>query len=85
MKKKDIVIDVFEPERANIEFPIICVYDRPDDYPEKIVARVWDLDRPTSMVMIADSIEDMRLRKPSSMIVIPRDPEDARIIVETWV
>ena len=65
--------------------PLICVYNNPSDYPGKYVARVWDVDRPTNLVAIADSLEEIREAKPPEMMIMDRIPNDDPVIVETWI
>jgi endonuclease V-like protein UPF0215 family len=65
--------------------PLICVYNNPSDYPGKYVARVWDVDRPTNLVAIADSLEEIREAKPPEMMIMDRMPNDDPVIVETWI
>lgn len=85
MEKKDFIVDMFDLERASVTFPIICVYDSPDDYPGKFVARLWNIDKPTRIIALADTAEEMRAKKPENMTVIPHHPDEAAVIVETWV
>ena len=40
--------------------PMICIYNCPDDYPDSIIARVWDMGRPTRLVAMADTLEEIR-------------------------
>lgn len=70
--------------------PLITIYKNPTDYPEKCVARLWDVGkgvhRPTEIAVIADNIMELRSKIPwDSMIVIPRSPQDDPKIVETWI
>jgi len=65
--------------------PLICVYNNPSDYPGKYVARVWDVDRPTNLVAIADSLEEIREAKPPEMMIMDRMQNDDPVIVETWI
>lgn len=65
--------------------PLICVYNNPSDYPGKYVARLWDVDKPTNMVAIAESLEEIREAKPPEMMIMDRMPNDDPVIVETWI
>lgn len=77
------------------EFPIqatnlqlIVVYRKPLDYPEKIVARLWDLTSPTPFVVLKDSLEDLQRdirRYRYWMIPMGPRPEDDPCIVETYI
>jgi hypothetical protein len=87
--KVDRHINAFDMKKIskNIKVPIICIYDKPKDYPNKIVARLWDGYKrvPTNMVIVADTLDEMRQLKPNDMGVIPRYPNDDAVIVETWI
>lgn len=67
------------------KFPMICIYDCPDDYPDSFVARVWDMDRPTRLVAMADTLEEIRAKIPKDMHCIPRTEQDEPCIVEVWI
>lgn len=65
--------------------PLICIYERPADYPDKYVARLWDLQRPTGLIAIADTLEEARAAVPPGMVPLARDERDDPCIVETWI
>jgi len=67
------------------KLPLICVYNSPSDYPGKFVARLWDVDKPTNIVAVAESLEEIREAKPPEMIIMERQPNDDPVIVETWI
>lgn len=85
MEKKDFIVDMFDLERVSVVFPIICIYNSPDDYPGKFVARLWNIDKPTRIIAVADTVEAIRDKKPDGMVTIPRHPDESSVIVETWV
>jgi hypothetical protein len=65
------------------------IYDRPDDFPDKVVVRRHDISRgpepiPDPQVFRFDSIEDARLFLWFCNWKMPRFPEDKRSIVEVW-
>ncbi len=66
--------------------PIITVFKSPTDYPGKYVARVYDLEKPTNLVAVADTYEELLEAIPTrQMVRLERDPKDDPVIVETWV
>lgn len=66
--------------------PIITVYNSPDDYPGKYVARVWSAGTPTNLVAVADTYEELVKAIPSrQMMKMERDPKDEPCIVEVWL
>ncbi len=74
---------------AAVTLPLICVYKNPADYPDKYVARLWDVKRPsakpTDMVVLADTLEEVRSIKPEWMAITPRQEADDPVIIETWI
>jgi hypothetical protein len=64
--------------------PIITVYARPEDYPDKFVARLFDLDKPTNLAAVADTYEEIMEAIPPQMSRIARSENDDPCIVETW-
>lgn len=87
MEKKDFIVETFDGEKihTNIRFPIICVYNKPTDYPNGYVARLWDMNIPTRIVATANTLEELREKKPADMYILPRSAEDDITIVETWI
>lgn len=65
--------------------PMIAIYHNPQDFPGAYVARLWELDKPTDFVMIADTLLKIREGIPGNFARIDRAPEDDPVIVETWV
>nr|DAI56795.1 MAG TPA: hypothetical protein [Caudoviricetes sp.] len=87
MERIDKILTAFrwEQVRAAAKVPMICVYENPADYPGKYVARLWDLQRPTGFVVVADSLEQIREAIPEGMVPFNRSGEDDPVIVETWI
>lgn len=87
MERIDKILTAFrwEQVRAAAKVPLICVYENPEDYPGKYVARLWDLQRPTGFVVVADSLEEIREAIPEGMVRLNRTEKDAPAIVETWI
>lgn len=67
------------------KLPVIVIYCRPSDYPEHFVARVWDLNQPTPLIMLSKSLEGLRRKLPVQMIPVHRHKSDDPVIVETWI
>ena len=65
--------------------PISAVYDHPEDYPDKFVARVYDMDKPTNLIVLGDTLDEVREAIPQSMAKIDRQQGDDPCIVETWI
>jgi hypothetical protein len=82
----DVIVKNFNKIKGNnIRLPIIIVYDRPVDYPQFCVARIFDVDKPTDMIMLKDNLEQLRKFKPNNMGIYNRSKDDDKRIVETWI
>ncbi len=83
----DIYLARFEyaklTEQAAI--PVIIVTANQDDYPQRYVARLWDMSVPTSTQYMAleDTLEELRKTIPAEMSRLPAAPDDS--IVEAWL
>jgi len=69
----------------NAELAIWTVYQSPLDYPGRVVARRFLLDRPTDQIIIGSSLEEVRAQLPYGMLRIERSPSDEAHIVEVWL
>lgn len=87
-KSTDRIINRFDYSRLvrQTTFPIITVYEHPADYPDKYVARVFDMNRPTNLAVIADTYEELLEAIPTrNMARMERNPKDDPVIMETWI
>jgi hypothetical protein len=80
-----IVNDFYEVDLSEIKFPLITIYENPFDYPGKFVARLFDMQIPTTCVVIGDTIGEVRKTIPNGMIRFGRYLEDDKAIVEVWL
>lgn len=65
--------------------PLLVVYDKPLDYPEKVVVRLFDLEKPTPYIMLFDTVAQARERISEGFMCIPRSEQDDPNIVESWI
>lgn len=81
------VESVKEIDFSGLKILIIAVYQHPEDFPEKCVARIYELDKPTDTLMIKDTLEEieMDIRKNTGMTFIPRGAEAALSLVGVWM
>jgi hypothetical protein len=62
------------------------IYDHPTDYPDHFVARRFELDKPTSQILLCETLEPIRdALAGAGLICFMRDPSDDPKIVETWM
>lgn len=70
---------------SDMKAPIITIFKNPKDYPDKYVARLFDLEKPTNVFMLSDNYKDLRVKIPRHMHRFPRDERDDPVIVESWL
>ena len=69
---------------------IITVYKYPSDYPDKYVARLWHICAGygpvnTKNIVIADTLSEIRAKRPAQMTPLNRDARDDFTVVESWI
>lgn len=74
-------------DMSNLSFPNIAVFYNPKDFPKQFVARVFDGGKPTNVVMVKDTLEEIvkDIRKNTSFVFIPRDSMDHPSVVGIWM
>lgn len=70
-----------------MELPQVAVFDKPADYPDKAVARVFDNDLPTNVIMVADEPEALKedIRKNTTLMWFPRGKDDHESVVGVYM
>jgi len=66
------------------------VYAHPLDYPERFVARKFEVGangpRPTTDIFLGDTLADVRgMMRMLGLTCLTRSPQDQPQIVETWI
>ena len=90
MKKMEnkIIQSFSEVNLTEWRFPVIAIYDRPLDFPHQYVARIFESDKPTNIILLGDSLskirEDIKFNLPQ-MVRLPRTGNDVGSLVETWI
>ena len=73
------------------ELPMITIYERPDEFPDEYVARLWLMRRGvaepgmTGHLLRSASLDALREMLPPGLHRLPREPGDEEAIVETWL
>lgn len=70
---------------SDMKAPIITIFKHPKDYPDKFVARLFDLEKPTNVFMLGNTYQELRVKIPTHMHRFPRDERDDPVIVESWL
>lgn len=64
------------------------IYERPLDYPEHYVLRLWLIVNGrlilTPLKKFAKSLEDIRKEVPPGLYCFPREMDDSPHLLETW-
>lgn len=65
---------------------IWTVYEKPKDFPNCFVARLFEGEEATAEIMVCGDIEPIReeLRR-RGLVCFPRDENDDPVIVESWL
>lgn len=84
---KDKIVEQFDMSIINAEtnMPLICIYKHPADYPCQYIARLWNLQKPTNIIAMADTLEEIRESLPPDVVRLNRSEKDDPCIVETWI
>ena len=73
-------------ELSDGELPMWVVYERPKDFPNCYVARLWIGEMPTEELMVSTNVDDIRRAlQGRGLVKLMRDPEDGPQILETWL
>lgn len=85
MKAKDLIITSFNQVNfRRLKMPFIVLYDHPKDYSNSFVARLFDTDKPTNIVIIGEDLDKLRSKIPRGMIKFDRANEDDKSIIESY-
>ena len=72
---------------SSLRLPAIAVHENPSDYPGKFMARIFDADIPTNIVMVKDTLEELQhdIRQNTNMVFFTRGTEDVESMIGAWV
>lgn len=73
-----IIKSIRDVDLSMFQFPQVAVFYKPEDYPDKAVARIFDNGQPTNVIMVADDPNDLRwdIRKYTNLTWCPRGKDD---------
>lgn len=76
-----------EVDFSGLKVPFVAVYGHPDDFPDKYVARIYELDRATDTIMVKETLEEieMDIKEHTAMTFIPRGTADVPSLVGVWM
>ncbi len=72
---------------SDLRTPIAVIYDKPLDFPDKFVIRLFDQNKATNIVALRDSLDECRKEciDAGFYTVLPRSQDDDWCIAETWM
>lgn len=83
---KDFILKNFTNVDFNeIKSAMIIIYDHPKDYPNSYVARIWDTDRPTNVIVANENLDILRNLMPKNMGCINKFETDDPCMLEIWL
>lgn len=88
MRKTDKQVNsIRDVDFRGMRLPVIAIYEKPAEYPDKIVARVFDVDKPTDTVMVKDTFREVQqdIARNTNKHFLLRDAKDDPCIVGTWI
>ena len=76
-----------EIDLRRLEFPQVAVFSKPEDFPNKEVARGFDNAKPTNMVIVSDSLTGLvkDIRENTSLTWFWRGKEDVETLVGVFL
>lgn len=86
--RKTVIVDTFQNicfRELTLKAPLIVVYANPSDFPDKFVARLWDLNRPTKLAVFTNTIAEIREAIPDQFVRLDPSPDDDPVITEIWI
>ena len=86
-RKMKEVNSIAQVDLSDLRLPMAAVHVRPLDYPDKCVARIFDVDKPIDTVIIKDSLEEIQedFKTNTGMVFMLRGAEDVKSLVGVWV
>ena len=79
VKHNQIIESLTQADLSHLILPLVTIYEKPADFPNEYVARIWDGQgaRPTNIMVKSKSIESIR----EDIEAAGDEPH----IVETWM
>lgn len=72
-------------DMSDMKMPLITVFYSPVDMPNRYIARLFDLEKPTDCVVKGNTLEEIRKAIPPRFKQVPRMKNDHDSVVEVWI
>lgn len=70
---------------TGFRLPIFTVYERPSDFPNEYIVRLFDLEKPTVYYVTANTKEEAIAKIPDGLSPIPLNKNDDPVIVAVFI
>lgn len=82
-----IIKSIRDVDLSIFQFPQVAVFNKPEDYPDKAVARIFDNGQPTNVITVADDPNDLRwnIRKYTNLVWCPRGKDDVLSLLGVYL
>ena len=82
-----IVEDIEQIDMSKLTLPSFAIYKNPTDYPGKSVARLFEGDKPTDVVLIKKNVRELHslFRNRTRLTFFPPLPGDPGNLVGVWM
>lgn len=87
-RNDDVIVNSMqEVDLGELLVPMIAVYDNPKDYQGSFVARIYDIDIPTNVVMVKNTLQEMEedIKIHTGKEFFGRGKEDDETLVGVWM
>ncbi len=86
MQQKQIS-SIQEVDFSGLRVPFIAVYQSPEDFPGRYVARIFELDKPTDTVIVKKTLPELQeeIQAHTGKTFIPRESGDVPCLVGVWI
>lgn len=76
-----------EIDLSELKLPTIAIFNHPLDYPDKAVARIFDIDKPMDTVIVKYTLEELQrdIKENTNMVFMTREVEDVESLVGVWI
>lgn len=87
MNESKIVDTLKRVDTRGLLLPMAVIYEKPKDFPENYVVRIWDTTKPTNIVYVSDDLEKCRkeINELGLMLRMGAENADDPCIVEVWI
>lgn len=87
-RRVDIRVEsIGQVDLSDLAVPVAAVHVNCLEYPRKTIVRIFDMDKPTNVVIVKDTLEEIQkdIQKNTTMVFIQRGADDVESLVGVWV